>query len=68
MGTQRQWTAVEVVGVVCAAVVVLSIATANILGELSEPLWLLLVPVGMLGFGLAALVSLVLAARRRRVR
>jgi len=47
-----------VVAVTSAAIVVVSIVIGTILGELPEALWVLLVPIGMLGAGLVCVVSL----------
>ena len=47
-----------VVAVTSAAIVVVSIVIGTILGELPEALWVLLVPIGMLGAGLVRVVSL----------
>jgi len=41
-----------------AAIVVVSIVIGTILGEFPEALWVLLVPIGMLGAGLVCVVSL----------
>jgi len=47
-----------VVAVTSAAIVVVSIVIGTILGDLPEALWVLLVPIGMLGAGLVCVVSL----------
>ena len=56
------------VAAVSAAVVVACILTAVIVGELPDPLWVLLVPVGMLGGTLTCAFALALAflGRHRR--
>ena len=53
---------------VSATVLVVSVIIANILGELPEALWLLLVPIGMWAAGIACATFLVkaLAPRLRR--
>lgn len=52
--------------IVAAGAVVASITTATILGgDISGDLWFLLVPVGMLGGGIVAVVALVLLLARR---
>ncbi len=49
-----------------ATVVVLSIATGTVLGgDIPEALWFLLVPIGMLGGGVVAVIALVMFLVRR---
>jgi hypothetical protein len=58
----KRWTTVAAVS---AAVVALSVVTGTIIGELPDVLWILLVPIGMLGGALMCMGSLgVLLARR----
>ncbi len=55
---ERGWLTVAAVG---ATVVVSSIATGMVLGgDIPEALWFLLVPIGMLGGGLIAVIALVM--------
>jgi hypothetical protein len=55
---ERGWLTVAAVS---ATVVVLSIATGMVLGgDIPEALWFLLVPIGMLGGGLVAVIALVM--------
>lgn len=54
------------VAAVSASVVVLSIATGTVLGgDIPEALWFLLVPIGMLGGGVVAVIALVMFLARR---
>ena len=55
----------EVVAAVSVVVVVASIVVGTLVGDLSEPLWFLLVPIGIFGAGLVGLVSLATIVRRR---
>lgn len=54
------------VGVACLLVAAASIGIANVIGELNDVAWLLLVPIGLLGGVTAGLGSLGLYAVRRR--
>ena len=54
------------VAAVSATVVFLSIATGMVLGgDIPEALWLLLVPIGMFGGGVVAVIALALFLARR---
>jgi hypothetical protein len=56
-----------IVAVASATVVVMSIVIGTILGDIPDALWVLLVPIGLLGGGLVCLISLgVFFARRAR--
>jgi hypothetical protein len=56
-----------VVAVASAVVVVISIVIGTVLDDIPDALWVLLVPVGLLGGGLVCLVSLgVFFTRRAR--
>jgi hypothetical protein len=60
---ERGWLTVAAVS---ATVVVLSIATGMVLGgDIPEALWFLLVPIGMLGGGVVAVIALVMFLARR---
>ena len=66
MTRERARSVLRTVAMVGAGMVVLSILIANIVGELPEPMWVLLVPVGMLGGGVATLASATLLLLLRR--
>ena len=56
-----------VVAIASATVVVISIVIGTVLGDIPDALWVLLVPVGLLGGSLVCVVSLaVFFARRTR--
>lgn len=60
---ERGWLTVATVS---STVVVLSIATGMVLGgDIPEALWVLLVPIGMLGGGVVAVIALVMFLARR---
>ena len=54
------------VGVACLVLAAASILLANLLGDLNEVMWVLLVPIGILGGIAVGLGSLGLYAVRRR--
>lgn len=57
------------VAAVSATVVALSIATGMVLGgDISEALWVLLVPIGMFGGGVVTVIALVVFLARRTPR
>ncbi|MCA1673711.1 MAG: hypothetical protein LC799_16430 [Actinobacteria bacterium] len=59
---ERGWLTVAAVS---ATVVVLSIATGMVLGgDIPEALWFLLVPIGMLGGSVVAVIALVMVFAR----
>ena len=64
-GAERRWQMATAVG---AAIVALSILTAVVIGELPDALWVIVVPVGMLGGAVVTIVSAGawLAARSER--
>lgn len=64
--TARADRALLVSAAVGAAALVVSIVIGNVLGELPDLLWLLCVPIGMLGGAVTCLVSLALLWGRRR--
>lgn len=67
MATNRRSQRLLVVAGASAAIVIVSIVIGTILGELPEAVWVLLVPIGMLGAGLVCVVSLgMFFAQRRR--
>lgn len=67
MATNRRSQRLLVVAGASAAIVIVSIVIGTILGELPEAVWVLLVPIGMLGAGLVCVVSLgMFFAHRRR--
>jgi hypothetical protein len=60
---ERGWLTVAAIS---ATVVVSSIATGVVLGgDISEALWLLLVPIGMFGGGVVAVFAFVMFLSRR---
>jgi hypothetical protein len=54
-----------VVAIASATVVVISIVIGTVLGDIPDALWVLLVPIGLLGGGLVCVASLVVFFTRR---